>query len=146
VVQRVSRAQVSVDGAIAGEIEQGLVVLLGVSKHDTQEDCDYIVQKTLALRIFNDDAGKMNLSVVDVSGDLLIVSQFTLYGDARKGRRPAYDLAAAPEQAEHWYEQAVAAFRESALRVETGRFRAHMNVELVNDGPVTLLLDSFKTF
>ncbi|GAC1647645.1 MAG: D-aminoacyl-tRNA deacylase [Acidobacteriaceae bacterium] len=146
VVQRVSRAQVSCDGIVLGSIGKGLAVLLGVSKHDAEADCDYIVQKALALRIFSDAGGKMNLSVADVQGGLLVVSQFTLYGDARKGRRPAYDAAADPVTAQHWYEQALAGFRKSGLRVETGRFRAHMELELVNDGPVTLLLDSSKAF
>jgi len=146
VVQRVSSASVRVEGAIAGKIARGLLVLLGVSKHDSQSDCEYMVQKLLGLRIFNDEAGKMNLSVQDVSGGVLVVSQFTLYGDARKGRRPAFDLAATPGQAEHWYEQVVEHLRTAGVQVATGRFRAHMDVELVNDGPVTILLDSGKAF
>jgi len=146
VVQRVSRAQVSCDGIVLGSIGTGLVVLLGVSRHDAEADCDYIVQKALALRIFPDRAEKMNLSVMDVKGGLLVISQFTLCGDARRGRRPAYDSAAAPEIAETWYERTVMGLRESGLRVETGRFGARMEVELVNDGPVTLLLDSSKAF
>jgi D-tyrosyl-tRNA(Tyr) deacylase len=144
VLQRVSRASVTVDAEITGAIGCGLLVLLGVSKHDRQTDCDYIVEKTLALRIFDDTAGKMNLSVADVGGGILVVSQFTLYGDARKGRRPGFDMAAAPVEAERWYEQAVAQFRTSGLLVGTGRFRAHMRVELVNDGPVTIVLDSSR--
>ena len=145
VLQRVSRASVTVDAEITGAIGSGLLVLLGVSKHDTQDDCDYIVEKTLGLRIFDDPAGKMNLSVADVGGGILVVSQFTLYGDARRGRRPGFDLAAAPAEAERWYEQAVAQFQASGLLVATGRFRAHMQVELVNEGPVTILLDSSRS-
>jgi D-tyrosyl-tRNA(Tyr) deacylase len=146
VVQRVSSASVRVEGTITGKIARGLLVLLGVSKHDSQSDCEYMVQKLLGLRIFNDEAGKMNLSVQDVSGGVLVVSQFTLYGDARKGRRPAFDLAAAPAEAEHWYEQVVEHLRTAGVQVATGRFRAHMDVELVNDGPVTILLDSGRAF
>lgn len=146
VVQRVSRASVTCDGEGVGEIRRGLLVLLGVAAADQENDIRYIVEKTLGLRIFPDEQGKMNLSVGDVGGELLIVSQFTLYGDARKGRRPAYDAAAPPQDAERLYVMAVELFRQSGLRVETGRFRAHMDVKLVNDGPVTILLDSSRLF
>ena len=146
VIQRVSRASVACDGDVVGEIGQGLLVLLGVAATDAEADLEYIVQKSLALRIFPDEAGKMNLSVADVKGELLIVSQFTLNGDARKGRRPAYDEAAPPQVAEPLYLKAIRLFEHSGLRVQTGRFRAHMDVELVNDGPVTLLLDSGRAF
>ena len=146
VVQRVSRASVTCDGEGVGEIRRGLLVLLGVAAADQENDFRYIVEKTLGLRIFPDEQGKMNLSVGDVGGELLIVSQYTLYGDARKGRRPAYDAAAPPQDAERLYVMAVELFRQSGLRVETGRFRAHMDVKLVNDGPVTILLDSSRLF
>jgi D-aminoacyl-tRNA deacylase len=146
VVQRVSSATVTVDQELVGRIDRGSLVLLGVSKHDSQSDCDYIVSKLAALRIFDDEEGKMNRSVQEVGGSLLIVSQFTLYGDARKGRRPGFDLAAAPEEAEHWYGQVVKGLRTLGLLVETGRFRAHMHVWSINDGPVTILLDSSRAF
>jgi D-tyrosyl-tRNA(Tyr) deacylase len=146
VIQRVSNASVKVNEEMVGRTENGLLVLLGVSKHDEQSDCDYIVSKVAGLRIFDDDEGKMNRSVQETQGSILVVSQFTLYGDARKGRRPGFDQAAAPEQAEHWYTQVVCGLREIGLTVETGRFRAHMQVCSVNDGPVTILLDSSRAF
>ncbi len=146
VVQRVSRASVQVDGEVTGAIGRGLLLLLGVSKKDSQSDCDYIVQKSLALRIFEDAAGRMNLDVREIGGSILVVSQFTLYGDARKGRRPGFDLAAASADAEHWYEQVITQLRASGITVATGRFRAQMDVSLVNDGPVTILLDSERAF
>jgi D-aminoacyl-tRNA deacylase len=146
VVQRVSRARVTVGVEVTGEIGLGLLVLLGVGAGDTRAEADYIVDKTIGLRIFEDTAGKMNLSVAEVSGALLVVSQFTLYGDARKGRRPSFDAAAPPQQARELYEYFVEKVRAAGLRCETGRFQETMQVELVNDGPVTILLDSAKLF
>ena len=146
VVQRVSRAEVRVGAEVTGRIGRGLVVLLGAGDDDTDADLGYLVDKVVGLRIFADDDGNMNRSVVDVGGALLIVSQFTLYGDARKGRRPSFVKAMAPEPAQQLYEQFVAAARATGVPVETGRFRAAMAVELVNDGPVTLLLDSKRQF
>jgi D-tyrosyl-tRNA(Tyr) deacylase len=146
VVQRVSRAKVTVNGEITGEIGLGLLVLLGVGSGDTRVDADYLVDKTVGLRIFDDPGGKMNLSVIDVGGAVLAVSQFTLYGDVRRGRRPSFDAAAPPQQARELYEYFVEKIRAAGLRCETGRFQEMMQVELVNDGPVTILLDSAKTF
>jgi D-tyrosyl-tRNA(Tyr) deacylase len=146
VLQRVSSARVRVDDAIAGEIGRGLLVLLGVARADTAADASAIAAKIATVRVFEDEAGKMNLSVADVRGSVLIVSQFTLLGDCRGGRRPSYFEAAAPETANALYEAVVAAVRDAGLPVATGVFRAHMAVELVNDGPVTLLLDSTKAF
>jgi len=146
VVQRVSRAKVRVNGEITGEIGLGLLVLLGVGEGDTRTDADYLAEKTIGLRIFEDAGGKMNLSVAEVSGALLVVSQFTLYGDARRGKRPSFDAAAPPEQARELYEYFVEKVRASGVRLETGRFQETMQVELVNEGPVTILLDSGKAF
>src|SRR6185369_9998159 len=146
VIQRVSRAQVTVDAEVTGAIGRGLLVLLGVSTADTEADADYLAEKVAGLRIFEDFEGKMNLSVADVHGAILAVSQFTLYGDARKGRRPSFDAAARPEQAKQLYEYFVEKIRAAGLSCETGRFQAEMKVELVNDGPVTILLDSTKVF
>jgi D-tyrosyl-tRNA(Tyr) deacylase len=146
VVQRVSRARVTVGGETTGEIGRGLLVLLGVGAGDTRADADYLAEKTVGLRIFEDAGGKMNLSVSEVGGALLVVSQFTLYGDARRGKRPSFDAAAPPEQARELYEHFVEKVRAAGLRSETGRFQETMQVELVNDGPVTILLDSAKTF
>jgi D-aminoacyl-tRNA deacylase len=146
VVQRVSRARVSVNGEVVGEIGIGLVVLLGVGVGDTRAEADYLVDKTIGLRIFEDAGGKMNLSVAEVSGALLVVSQFTLYGDVRRGKRPSFDAAAPPEQALELYEYFVEKVRAAGLRCETGRFQETMQVELVNEGPVTILLDSAKGF
>jgi D-aminoacyl-tRNA deacylase len=146
VVQRVSGAQVRVGEELLGHIGPGLLVLLGVAKSDTQNDVDYLVRKILYLRIFDDQSGKMNLSVLDVHGAVLAVSQFTIYGDARKGRRPSFDEAAAPQQAKELYENFVAKVGAAGIRCETGRFQAMMQVELVNDGPVTILLDSSSAF
>jgi D-tyrosyl-tRNA(Tyr) deacylase len=146
VVQRVSRARVTVKGETAGEIGLGLLVLLGVGAGDTRTEADYLVEKTIGLRIFEDAGGKMNLSVAEVGGALLVVSQFTLYGDARRGKRPSFDGAAPPEQARELYEYFVEKVRASGVRLETGRFQETMRVELVNEGPVTILLDSGKAF
>ena len=146
VIQRVTRASVTVDGEIVGEIEHGLVVLLGIARDDTKDDADYLVPKIIALRIFDDAEGKMNVSLKDIDGGLLIVSQFTLYGDVRRGLRPSWSDAAAPEIAEPLYDYFVERSRNALGRVETGSFRKMMQVELVNDGPVTILLDSRKTF
>ena len=146
VVQRVTRARVTIDGEIVGEIGNGLVVLLGIARDDTKADADYLVPKILALRIFDDAEGRMNVSVKDIDGGLLVVSQFTLYGDVRRGLRPSWSDAAAPEIAEPLYDYFVESSRKLHGRVETGSFRKMMQVELVNDGPVTILLDSRKTF
>ena len=145
VVQRVSRASVTVDGQIAGKIEGGLLVLLGVTHGDNEAAADYLADKIIGLRIFEDAGGKMNLSVADVGGAILAVSQFTLYGDVRKGKRPSFDEAARPEQARKLYEYFVERIRALRLKCETGRFQEMMQVELVNDGPVTILLDSEKS-
>ena len=146
VVQRVSRAKVTVAGEITGHIGQGLLVLLGIGHEDTEAGADYLADKIIGLRIFEDDAGKMNRSVAEVGGAVLAVSQFTLYGDVRKGKRPSFDDAARPEMARTLYERFVSRVRASGLRCETGRFQEMMEVELVNDGPVTILLDSEKLF
>jgi D-tyrosyl-tRNA(Tyr) deacylase len=146
VIQRVTRASVTADGEIVGEIGNGLVVLLGIARDDTEKDATYLVEKIAALRIFDDPTGVMNVSVRDVAGALLIVSQFTLYGDVRRGLRPSWIDAAAPEVAEGLYDSFVAQARKLVTRVATGSFRAMMQVELVNDGPVTILLDSRKLF
>lgn len=146
VIQRVKRASVTVEGEIIGKINKGLLVLLGVSNDDTEKDADYLVEKSLNLRIFEDSEDKMNLSLLDISGEILVVSQFTLYGDTRKGRRPSFINAASPEKANKLYEYFVSAVSKHLLQVETGKFQAMMDVELINDGPVTILLDSQKTF
>jgi D-tyrosyl-tRNA(Tyr) deacylase len=146
VVQRVSRAQVAVNGEIAGEIGWGLLVLLGVGREDTETDAVYLAEKITGLRIFEDDDGKMNRSVQEAGGSVLAVSQFTLYGDVRRGKRPSFDGAAPPELARQLYEFFVEQIRAAGLRCETGRFQAVMQVELVNEGPVTILVDSRKGF
>ncbi len=146
VIQRVSRAKVTVGGEVAGEIGPGLLVLLGVGSGDTHADADYLAEKTIGLRIFEDAAGKMNLSVSETGGALLVVSQFTLYGDVRHGKRPSFDAAAPPQQAKELYEYLVEKVRVAGLRCETGRFQEMMQVELVNEGPVTIPLDSSKAF
>lgn len=143
-IQRVTSASVTVDGEVVGRIARGLVVLLGVEKDDAAADLDYILQKTLGLRIFEDDSGKMNRALADAQGELLVVSQFTLLGDVRRGKRPSFDDAAPPELAERLYEEFVAQAKSRGVTVATGRFRAMMQVALVNDGPVTILLDSRK--
>jgi len=146
VVQRVSRAQVTVAGEITGEIGCGFLVLLGVAEDDTQDDVIFLAAKIAGLRVFEDEAGKMNLSLADVGGRMLVVSQFTLLGDCRKGRRPSFIAAAPPERADQLYQSFVAEVGGHGIEVATGRFQQHMDVELVNDGPVTLLLDSRKLF
>jgi D-tyrosyl-tRNA(Tyr) deacylase len=146
VVQRVSRAQVTVNGDIVGKIGLGLLVLLGVGLDDTESDATYLAEKIAGLRVFEDAGGKMNRSVQDVGGSVLAVSQFTLYGDVRRGKRPSFDDAAPPEKARQFYEFFVGQIRAAGLRCETGRFQEMMKVELVNEGPVTILLDSAKTF
>jgi len=135
-----------VDGTIVGEIGPGLLVLLGVSKTDAEAAADYLVEKIIGLRIFEDAEGKMNVSVQDLGGAVLVVSQFTLYGDVRRGKRPSFDGAARPEEAKQLYEYFVGKLRGAGLRCETGQFQAMMEVELVNSGPVTILLDSTKNF
>ncbi|MEO5926825.1 MAG: D-aminoacyl-tRNA deacylase [Bryobacteraceae bacterium] len=142
VVQRVTYAKVEVDGAVVGEIGPGLLVLLGVAKGDTAGDADFLAAKVAQLRIFADDAGKMNRSVAESGGAMLVVSQFTLYGDCRKGRRPSFDAAAVPEDARRLYEYYVDATRRTGLQVATGIFQADMAVSLLNDGPVTLIVES----
>ncbi len=146
VVQRVTRASVQVDGQTIGAIEHGLLVLLGVGHEDTEADADYLAEKISGLRIFEDVDGKMNLSVVDAGGAVLAISQFTLFGDVRRGKRPSFDAAARPEQAEILYEYFVSRVQAAGVRCETGKFRSMMDVELVNAGPVTILLDSKKGF
>jgi D-aminoacyl-tRNA deacylase len=146
VVQRVSRAEVRVEGRPTGSVGKGLAVLLGVARDDVEADAGALADKVAALRVFEDEAGKMNLSVADAGGALLVVSQFTLLGDARKGNRPGFTDAAPPEAANALYEVFCAALRAKGLAVGTGVFRAHMEVELVNDGPVTILLDTRKVF
>jgi len=146
VVQRVSRAQVRVGGDPKGAVGRGMVVLLGVGRNDSAEAAAYLAEKVANLRIFEDEQGKMNRSLVETGGEALVISQFTLYGDARKGRRPGFDRAAPPEQAEPLYEQFVRELIARGIRVSTGMFQAHMQVELVNDGPVTILLDSDRLF
>lgn len=146
VVQRVTSARVTVGDRLTGEIDAGLLVLLGVEQNDGPADVQYIAAKIRDLRIFSDDAGKMNLSVLDKQGGVLVVSQFTLSGDARNGRRPSFASAAPPQIARALYEEVVRELSASGLRVETGEFQAMMHVALVNDGPVTILLDSRKTF
>jgi D-aminoacyl-tRNA deacylase len=146
VVQRVSRCRVTVESNVVGEIGAGLLVLLGISKADDEAAADYLVEKIIGLRIFEDAEEKMNLSIQDSGGAVLVVSQFTLYGDVRRGKRPSFDAAARPEEAKRLYEYFVGKVRAAGLRCETGQFQAMMEVELVNSGPVTILLDSEKTF
>lgn len=146
VVQRVSRCRVTVEEKAVGEISHGLLVLLGVGKADAESAADYLVEKIVGLRIFEDAEGKMNLSVKDAGGAVLVVSQFTLHGDVRRGKRPSFDAAARPEEAKKLYEYFVAKVRAAGLRCETGQFQAMMEVELTNSGPVTILVDSEKLF
>lgn len=146
VVQRVSEANVKVDGNIVGEIDKGLLVFLGVGEDDNNDDLEYMVGKILGLRIFEDENGKMNLSLEDIHGELLIVSQFTLYGDVRKGRRPSFSTSADPKIAENIYEQFIKKCKEKGIKTEKGIFGADMEVRLTNQGPVTILIDSKKVF
>ena len=146
VVQRVDYANVKVKGKVVGEIDKGVVVFLGVGDNDNNSDLEYMVDKILGLRIFEDDLGKMNLSLKDINGEILVVSQFTLYGDVRRGKRPSFTSSAKPELAERLYEDFIEKCKEEGLKVETGIFGAHMDVEIKNNGPVTILIDSKKTF
>lgn len=146
VVQRVSDAQVQVDGQCVGKIKRGLLVYLGVHKDDTDKDFDYIFDKVINLRIFSDDAGKMNLSLLDTAGEILVVSQFTLFGDARRGRRPSYGEAAGNEKGNLYYQRFLHELKEKGIKTASGQFGADMQVSYTNDGPVTILLDSFKDF
>lgn len=146
VVQRVSHSNVTVDGTVTGQIQKGLMVLVGVAEGDTEKDAEYIAGKVAGLRIFEDEDEKMNLSVKDIGGEILAISQFTLLGDVRKGKRPSFSSAARPEEANALYQHFIKCLREDGLTVGEGVFQTHMMVELVNDGPVTILLDSKKTF
>ena len=146
VVQRVGKASVSVDRKVVGQIESGLLVFVGVGQGDTQQDADYIATKILGMRIFQDDAGKMNLDVTQIDGSVLIVSQFTLFGDVRKGKRPDFTMAALPEDAKGLIEQIIQRINKADIPVQTGIFGAHMVVDIENDGPVTIMLDSRKVF
>ncbi len=146
VVQRVVSSNVKVDGEVTGQIKKGLLVLLGVAQDDTEKDISYMVEKIVNLRIFEDENEKMNLSLKDVEGELLVVSQFTLFGDCRKGRRPGFSDAARPDKADQYYIEFVKQAKDMGIKTETGRFQTHMMVELINDGPVTLLIDSKKNF
>lgn len=146
IVQRVSSCTVTVGDEVTGKINSGLLILLGVKSGDSEKEADYLAEKIANLRIFNDEEDKMNLSVKDIDGEVLVVSQFTLFGDCRKGRRPSYNDAAPPDLAERLYKYFVNYLKKQGLLVETGRFQAMMNVNLVNDGPVTILLDSEKKF
>ena len=146
VIQRVSSASVTAHSEITGKIEAGVLVLLGIHKDDKDTELEWMVDKIINLRIFEDEKGKMNRSLIDTNGAMLVVSQFTLYGDCRKGRRPGYSCAAPPEKAKIFYQQFIDAVKQKQIVTASGRFQAHMDVELVNDGPVTLLLDSSKLF
>ena len=146
VVQRVDRAEVTVEGNTTGSIGRGILVYLGVHSEDTDKDLEYTVDKVVNLRIFEDENGKMNKSVSDIGGDILVISQFTLYGDTRKGRRPSYNEAASPEKGNDFYEKAVQLIKDRGLKTETGIFGAKMKIDYINHGPVTILVDSFKIF
>lgn len=146
VIQRVSRASVTVDSKITGTIQAGLLVLLGIHKDDSEKEIKWLTEKIITLRIFEDNEGKMNRSLIDTGGAMLIVSQFTLYGDCRKGRRPGYSTAALPNHAKILYHEFIDTIKNKGIKTASGKFQAHMDVELVNDGPVTLLLDSSKLF
>ena len=145
-MQRVSEAYVTVDGEEKGRIGRGFMVLLGVGADDTEKDAIYLGDKVAKMRVFEDDAGKMNLALLDVGGEVLAISQFTLYGDARKGARPGFSSAAQPDKAEELYQKFIETIKKRGIKVEQGVFRAHMKVRLINDGPVTILLDSNKSF
>ena len=144
VIQRVKSSSVTVAGKIIGQIDKGILILLGVSKEDTLSDADFLANKIVHLRIFEDDAGKMNISALDIKADLLVVSQFTIYGDCTKGRRPSFDPAAPPEHAKKLYDYFIELLKATGLKVETGMFAAMMDVSLINDGPVTFIIDSGK--
>ncbi len=146
VVQRIKRGRVFVEGECIASVEKGLLILLGVSREDTEKDAEYLARKIAGLRIFEDASQKLNASVKDIQGEILLVPNFTLYGDCRRGRRPSFDKVAPPAEAERLYEYLVTCLEEEGLRVQTGRFRAFMDVELINTGPVTILLDSKKIF
>lgn len=146
VIQRVAKSRVTVDGQVSGEIQRGLMILIGIEEGDTERDAAYVASKTAGLRIFEDENEKMNLSVKDVGGDILAVSQFTLLGDVRKGKRPSFSSAARPEEADQLYQAVIAGLREDGLHVEEGVFQTHMMVDILNDGPVTILLDSRRKF
>ncbi|MFQ5901357.1 MAG: D-aminoacyl-tRNA deacylase [Thermodesulfobacteriota bacterium] len=146
IIQRVKKAKVSVDGKIIGEIDKGLLIFLGVERDDGRDDLDYIISKSVNLRVFEDEKGRMNLSLKDIEGEVLVVPQFTLLGDVRKGRRPSFDMAARPEEAERLYIQLIDGLRGEGISVKSGQFQAYMDVELTNDGPVTIMLDSRKRF
>ena len=146
VIQRVFNASVKTENKIIGKTEKGIVVFLGIHVNDTEQDCSYITDKILNLRIFNDVEGKMNLSVSDIKGEVLVISQFTLYGDVRKGRRPSFNDAAPPDKGNSYYKKVVEMIKNSGLKTETGVFGALMEVEYINDGPVTIIIDSSKQF
>lgn len=146
VVQRVKEAGVKVDNKIVGRISKGLLVFLGVGEEDSEIDLNYLVHKILGLRIFQDENDKMNLSVLDINGEILVISQFTLYGDVRKGKRPSFIKSAHPEIGNRFYEEFITKINESGVKVESGKFGAHMDIDLINDGPVTILIDSNKDF
>lgn len=146
VIQRVKEARVEVEGEVVGRIGEGILLFLGIRKDDAPDDIKYLVEKVLGLRMFDDNAGKMNLSIAEVGGEILIVSQFTLYGDCRKGRRPSFDEAASPDMAEKLYGIFVEEVKKRGINVQTGRFRALMDIHLINSGPVTILLDSRRVF
>lgn len=146
VVQRVKEAGVKVDNKIVGKISKGLLVFLGVGEEDSEIDLNYLVHKILGLRIFQDENDKMNLSVLDINGEILVISQFTLYGDVRKGKRPSFIKSAHPEIGNRFYEEFITKINESGVKVESGKFGAHMDIDLINDGPVTILIDSNKDF
>ena len=146
VVQRVDRAEVSVNSEITGSINKGIIIYLGVHSDDTEKDLEYTVDKAVNLRIFEDENSKMNLSLSDIEGEILVISQFTLYGDTRKGRRPSYNEAASPDKGESYYKKAVEIMRSRGFKTETGVFGAKMKVDYINNGPVTILIDSFKVF
>lgn len=146
VIQRVKKAQVEVNGEVCGKIEKGIMILVGFEPADSREDFLYIIEKTINLRIFEDDAGKMNLSVKDINGKILVVPNFTLYGDARKGRRPSFSLSSSPALASDQFAEFCELFRSREVEIQTGVFRENMQVSLLNDGPVTILLDSGKNF
>lgn len=146
VVQRVKRASCSVNEQIVGKIDKGILLFLGIGGEDEDKDLKYLVDKVLGLRIFSDEEGKMNLSLEDIDGEILIISQFTLYGDVRKGKRPSFTKSAPPDMGERYYEQFIEEVRARGIKAETGEFGADMDIELINDGPVTILLDSKKTF